>query len=125
MAEILRFFDSYNARATSQSSRDYIPNTNFSNAKGKVEFCIGGHVHIDHDFLSDGGIPIILTTADASQERVPDRTEDYGDPNTIYEAAVYGIIADYNLDNNNHKKITVVGVGRGNSREITYQGGEK
>ena len=42
-------------------------------------------------------------------------TEDSGTIGTITESAVFGVIADYNTD-----KITVVGIGRGTSREITY-----
>ena len=114
-SEILSVFDAYNARTT-RSGSNYFATQDFTQAKGKVEFCIGGHIHVDYDIKSEGGIPIIITTADANQNRVPNSTVDSGTVGTITEAAVYGIIADYN--DANSTKITVVGVGRGTSRVI-------
>jgi hypothetical protein len=119
--DILSVFDAYNARATRTAS-SYFSSQDFTDAKGKVEFCIGGHIHVDHDFSSDGGIPIIITTADANQNRVPDSMVDSGTTGTTTEAAVFGIIADYN--NADNIKITVVGVGRGTSR-VVRKGGIK
>lgn len=113
-AEILNILDAYNARGTTTDS-NYFYAQNFSDAVGKVEFCIGGHIHVDYDFYTDGGIPIIITASDANQERSGDETEDCGTVGTITESAVYGIIADYNEE---RTKITVVGVGRGGSRVI-------
>lgn len=113
--EILSVFDAYNARAT-RSGSNYFYTQDFTQAKGKVEFCIGGHIHVDYDIESDGGIPIIITTADANQNRVPNSTVDSGTVGTTTEAAVFGIIADYN--DVNSTKITVVGVGRGTSRVV-------
>lgn len=112
--EILQIFDEYNARK-SHSASNYFTSQNFSDSKGKVEFCIGGHLHVDYDFKSDGGIPVIITAPDTNQERVPDSTVDCGTTGTITESAVFGIIADYNED---VTKITVVGVGRGTSRVV-------
>ena len=113
-SEILDVFDKYNARAT-RSGSNYFTAQDFSSAKGKVEFCIGGHIHVDYDIFSNGGIPIIITTADANQDRVADTTVDSGTVGTSTEQAVFGIIADYNED---VTKITVVGVGRGTSRVV-------
>lgn len=118
-AELLRVFDAYNARETSHTNSNYVSTQSmqgFNNAKGKIEFCIGGHIHADYNFTSNSGIPVILTTSDVNQERTEYEEEDYGKPNTIYESAVYGIIADYNDPDNT--KITVVGVGRGGSRTV-------
>lgn len=112
--EMLDMFDKYNARGTYNAST-FFSSQNFANTKGKVEFCIGGHIHIDYDFTSTGGIPVIITASDTNQERSSGDTEDSGTVGTITESAVFGIIADYNT-----KKITVVGVGRGGSRVITY-----
>ena len=113
-AEILNLFDAYNSRKknTDVASLGYFPNFDFSSAKGKLEFCIGGHIHADYDFATTGGIPIILTTSDANQERHSE-AEDCGTFGTTTESAVYGIIADYT-----NNKITVVGVGRGTSRVV-------
>lgn len=113
-AEILSVFDAYNARGT-RSGSNYFYAQDFTEAKGKVEFCIGGHIHVDYDFESEGGIPVIITTADTNQNRVPDSTVDSGTVGTTTEAAVFGIVADYNEETT---KITVVGVGRGTSRVV-------
>ena len=118
-SEILNIFDAYNARSTHAAS-NYFYAQDFTEAKGKVEFCIGGHIHVDYNLQSNGGIPIIITTADANQNRVPDSTVDSGTIGTTTEAAVFGIIADYN--NADITKITVVGVGRGTSRVVTSGG---
>ena len=112
--EILQIFDEYNARGKHTAS-NYFTAQDFSSGKGKVEFCIAGHIHVDYDIFSNGGIPIIITTADANQNRVADTEVDCGTVGTSTEQAVYGIIADYNEE---VTKITVVGVGRGTSRVV-------
>ena len=114
-SEILKIFDEYNARTTHTAS-NYFTSQDFADGKAKVEFCIGGHIHIDYDFKTDGGIPIIITTSDTNQDRVPDSEVDSGTLSTITESAVYGIIADYSDSSNT--KITVVGIGRGTSRVV-------
>lgn len=83
----------------------------FADCGGWVEFCIGGHVHIDYDGATDGGIPIILVETDSKHIR-SDLSFTAG---TTTEASVNGIIADYD-----NRKITIVRVGRGTSREIHY-----
>jgi hypothetical protein len=113
--EMLSVFDAYNARTTRGGS-NYFTAQDFASAKGRVEFCIAGHIHVDYDFETEGGIPVIVTTADTNQNRVPDSTVDSGTVGTTTEAAVFGIIADYNDADNT--KITVVGVGRGTSRVV-------
>ena len=115
-ADVLSVFDAYNARAVRGDS-NYFYGQDFTDAKGKVEFCIGGHLHTDYDFYSEGGIPVICTTADANQNRLSDTALDCGTPGTTTEAAVFGIIADYS--DVAVTKITVVGVGRGTSRIVT------
>jgi hypothetical protein len=112
-AEILSVFDEYNARGTHTAS-NYFTAQDFTDGKGKVEFCIGGHIHVDYDFTSTGGIPVVLTAPDTNQERSAADDEDCGTLGTITESAVYGIVADYT-----NNKITVVGVGRGTSRIVT------
>lgn len=111
-SEIMSVLDAYNARGT-HSASNYFYDQDFADGKAKVEFCIGGHIHVDYDFTTPGGIPVILTASDTNQDRSPDETEDSGVVGTISESAVFGIIADYG-----NNKITVVGVGRGSSREI-------
>ena len=111
--EILDIFDKYNARATRGGS-NYFYAQDFTDSKGKVEFCIGGHIHADYDFTTDGGIPVIITTSDTNQQR-HDGDVDSGVIGTITENAVYGIIANYD-----NSIINVIGVGRGGSRTISY-----
>lgn len=116
MQKVLDLFDAYNARQSGSITMVSEPHSyDFSACGGKVEFCIGGHIHVDHDITSTGGIPVILTASDVNQDRSPDETEDSGTIGTISESAVFGIITNYN-----NNKITVVGVGRGTSREISY-----
>ena len=117
--DILSVFDAYNARQTRTGS-NYFYAQDFTAAKGKVEFCIGGHIHVDYDIASDGGIPIIITTSDTNQNRVPSSEVDSGTVGTITEAAVFGIVADYTDADNT--KINVIGVGRGTSRVVTASG---
>lgn len=119
MQVLLNLLDAYNSRGTGNFSLSY-PSViskpyDFTNSEGRVEFCIGGHVHVDMDLSSDDGIPVILTASDANQERSSDEEEDSGKLGTTTESAVFGIIADYT-----DQKITVVGVGRGTSRVISY-----
>lgn len=115
MQKALDLFDAYNARRSgSVTMVSTALSYNFTSCGGKVEFCIGGHIHVDHDVASTGGIPVIITASDANQERSGDETEDSGTLGTITESAVFGIIADYT-----NNKVVVVGVGRGTSREIT------
>ena len=112
-SEILKIFDEYNARTT-HTAPNYFTSQDFADGKAKVEFCIGGHIHVDYDFKTEGGIPVIITTSDTNQDRVSDSSVDSGTLGTISESAVYGIVADY--DNGT---IKVIGVGRGTSREIS------
>lgn len=119
LADVLSVFDAYNAR-TSRAGSNYFTAQDFADAKGKVEFCIGGHIHVDYDIVSDGGIPIIITTSDTNQNRVPSSEVDSGTVGTTTEAAVFGIVADYTDANNT--KINVIGVGRGTSRVVTASG---
>lgn len=108
--QLLDIFDAYNARSGgSVTVRGTDISYNFANCVGKVEFCIGGHTHVDYDFTSDGGIPVILTEADCYEWRSGyDAT-----PGTIGESSVDGIIADYDA-----KKVSVIRIGRGENREV-------
>ena len=111
--EILNIFDAYNSRATTSAS-NYFYAQDFTNCVGKVEFCIGGHIHVDYDFTSTNGIPVIITASDTNQERASGEDEDCGEVGTITEQAVYAIVADYEGG-----KINVIGIGRGGSREVS------
>jgi UDP-2,3-diacylglucosamine pyrophosphatase LpxH len=85
------------------------------NSKGKVEFCIGGHVHRDYVNKTEGGIPIILVETDSKEIR---DIFPY-DPETTSGSSVNGIVCDYNTN-----KINVIRIGRGNSRVVDLITGE-
>ena len=81
----------------------------YADCKAWVEFCVGGHIHYDYDGTTSTGIPIILVETDSLHLR-----GNYGyTPDTTTESSVNGIVADYD----NHK-ISVIRIGRGQSREI-------
>lgn len=103
-AVFLGMFDSFNAR-----SGDYAA------CGARVEFCIGGHTHWDHDSRTEGGIPIVLTEADGWAVRSGLSAA----PGTTGEASVSGIIADYTAGT-----ITVIRIGRGKSRMVSLTGDE-
>lgn len=114
---LLDLFDKYNARGSgtlsiAASSTDATTTAvayDFTRCSGKVEFCVGGHTHWDYDGASSGGIPVILVETDSQHVR---SGLDYTSGTTT-EASVNGIIADYDAG-----KITVVRIGRGDSRVV-------
>ena len=94
----LDMFDSYNNR-----------DGDFANCQGTVEFCIGGHSHVDNDYTSTCGIPVILTECDGTYVRSGLSCT----AGTITENSVNAIIADYD-----NKKVNVIRIGRGSSRVV-------
>lgn len=104
---LLDMFDAYNYRMSGAESFTSTP-YDFANAKGKIEFVIGGHVHQDYDFATTKGIPVILTECDAWQERDDISVATKG---TTTENCVYAVIADYAA-----KSVKVINVGRGETR---------
>lgn len=106
----LDLFDACNAgTAGTLAMCDTTFSYDFTQAGCKVEFCIGGHTHVDYDFTSDGGIPVILTETDSFHLR----SGLSGAAGTVNEASVSGIIADYG-----NGRISVIRIGRGEDREI-------
>ena len=97
-------FDNYNGRIDE-----------FSNCGAKVEFCIGGHVHMDYVGSTGGGIPIIIVETAGSGTR-GNFTFESG---TTTESAVSGIIADYNAG-----LVKVIRIGRGNSFDVDLKSNE-
>ena len=100
VSTVLDMFDKYNSRIG-----------DYEKCKGKVEFCIGGHTHLDYNG-SYNGILIILVATDSQHTGGANFT--YGE-NT--EASVNGIIADYDAN-----KVEVVRIGRGKSRTVSLNG---
>lgn len=99
----LDMFDAYNARTG-----------DFASCTGKVEFCIGGHLHWDSDHVSDGGIPVLIITTDGRRVK----NGETNTAGTITEASVSAIVADYAAG-----VVKVIRIGRGNSRTVNLTGG--
>lgn len=107
---LLKLFDGYNARKSGSYSilGTAVP-YDFTNAGGRVEFCVGGHTHVDHQRSSTDGIPVILTETDSLDVRSGlDAVVGTAD-----EASISAIIADYDSG-----KISVIRIGRGEDFEI-------
>lgn len=81
----------------------------YAGCGGKVEFCIGGHTHVDANWLYNDSIPVILTECEGRNVR-GNTTCTAG---TITESAVSAVIADYN-----NSKIHIIRIGRGESRVV-------
>jgi hypothetical protein len=97
---LLNMFDAYNARSGE-----------YTDCKGTVEFCVGGHCHSDLDRTTAGGIPVIITETDSYYIRS-------GLPcaaGSTTENAINAIIADYG-----DREINIIRIGRGNSRTISF-----
>ncbi len=97
-SKIVSLLDAYNSR-----------NGDYKNCGGWVEFCIGGHVHIDYDGVTSTGIPIILVETDSFHTR----SGLSATKGSITEASVNAVIANYA-----EHKISVIRIGRGESREV-------
>lgn len=106
---ILTIIDAYNAREKGEVTASDSIAFDFSEAKAKVEFCIGGHTHVDFDIRTSGGVPIILTETDSYHLR-----HDESDTSTVNEASVNVVIADYEQD-----VVKIIRVGRGDSRTVS------
>ena len=91
---------------------------NSNNDDKKVEAVFGGHVHIDADFTTTGGIPIVLTDCDTRQT-FTETSSGSGVANhavgTVNEQCFDITTIDYT-----NKTIKCVRVGRGSDRTITY-----
>ena len=98
-AKLLEIFDSYNNRGVA-----------FADCGATVEFCIGGHTHVDGDYTSTYGIPVIQTECDS---RIYVRSGLTATAGTIGEQSVNAIIADYS-----NNVVNVIRVGRGESRIV-------
>lgn len=85
----------------------------------KVEAVFGGHVHIDCNYSTDGGIPIVLTNCDCGSQTFTETSSGSGIRD--YEA---GTITEQCFDittiNYDAKEINCIRVGRGSNRAISY-----
>lgn len=98
--KFLSILDSYNLREGK-----------FADCTGYVEFCIGGHAHIDYSGYSESGIPIFITESDCINSRGIYNS----DLKTTNESSVNAIIADFDK-----RKINIIRVGRGEDKIIKY-----
>lgn len=105
----LDLFDAYNYRESGTTQMHGVL-YGFANAKAKVEFVIGSHLHQDYDFTTAKGIPVILTECDAWEERDDASKATAG---TTTENCVYAVVANYGT-----KSVNVINVGRGDTRSI-------
>lgn len=85
---------------------------NASNSGSTVEAIIGGHVHLDKNDVTTGGIPIVCTTTSALGFIANGVT---GEKGTITETAFDVMTIDYD-----NKTINCVRIGRGEDRTISY-----
>lgn len=102
MNDVCNILDTFNANSSDKS----------------VEAIFGGHTHIDADFVTSGGIPIVLTDCDTRQT-FTETSSGSGVANhavgTINEQCFDITTIDYA-----NKTIKCVRVGRGSNRTITY-----
>ena len=96
---VLEMLDSYNQRRG-----------DYARCNGWVEFCVGGHIHVDGDFISSGGIPVILHQTASRYTRNSSLQPTEG---TTNETAVSAIVGNY-ADN----KVDVIRIGCGSSRTV-------
>ena len=86
-------FDNYNNRKKGVLKSEAIE-YDFSNAKAKVEICVGGHLHYDMIDKTEDGIPLLVFDRDA-------RNSNNGLPfkkGTVDEQSITAIVADYEKD---------------------------
>ncbi len=109
---LIEILENYNKRAGATfkyngKSIEY----DFSNAGGKVEYCLGGHTHADAVVMSDGGIPLVTLSCDGQQQvaggLAPTGTTD--------EQCVGIFVTDYE-----RRKLSIVHVGRGDDITIAF-----
>ena len=109
---IIDILEDYNSRTVGvfTYNKDKIE-YDFSNAKGRVEYCIGGHTHADDIVKSEEGIPLITLTCDG-------RIQVAGEPSvvgTITEQCVAIVVTDYT-----DRELHIIHVGRGDDVSISF-----
>ena len=104
------WFDPYNEEVSTQGTQisTICDAFNEDHDDKKVMFMLGGHVHYDYKFATDGGIPIVLTDTD-SYRSVPSGVTASID--TVNEQCFDVITLDYT-----NNKVKCVRIGRGSDR---------
>ena len=103
---ILKVFDDYNSRSPGgYAYKQWMVSYDFTDASGKIEFCIGGHTHGNFTTYSEGGIPVIIVTSDCI---LPSSKK-----GTITEQSLTLVVADYK-----NRKLSLTVVGRTSDRIV-------
>lgn len=104
--EICVVLDKYNDR---KSGKIRGLSYDFAEAKARVEFCLGGHIHRDSQKRTEGGIPLLTFDCDTRRTsgEIPFQK------GTVSEQCVTAIVADYDCDS-----IYCYRVGRGHDIKI-------
>ena len=109
---LLVMADGYNERKN-VSVPAYSFNVDFTNADSRVECMFSGHLHRNLNFVSEGGIPIIITDTDCGKRTL--QTDYPYTKGTVSEQCFDVATIDYV-----NKTIKCVRIGRGVDREFTY-----
>lgn len=110
--------DAYNARSSATlDSRMF----DFSDARGEVACIIGGHLHLDYDYETTGGIPCIVVTTDNAGAQCS-INESTGKP--YVDARQAGTPEEQAIDvftiDTENRTISTVRIGFGEDRSWTY-----
>jgi len=110
--DIRTFIDAYNSKSSAPIStvgRTY----DLSSAKGKIVASFSGHTHVDMDWSTQNGIPMIVSDCDNG---IRSDNEDYPyAEGTITEQCFDVVTIDYTNEN-----IKCVRIGRGADRNFSY-----
>lgn len=110
---LLTMADLFNSRS-SGSVPSYGFSVDYTNANGKVELMLAGHLHKDDNYTSDGGIPVILIDCDCGS-RTAQTTYPYVS-GTVTEQCFDVVTIDYSTGT-----IKCVRIGRGIDRNFISQ----
>lgn len=105
MKAFLRILDAYNRREKDNFvySGTVVP-LDFTAGSARIEYCIGGHSHIDGLLHTEGGIPIVTVATDGPYT---DRSV-VAKKGTVSEQCVTVFVQDYV-----HRRVDLIRVGRG------------
>nr|DAG73243.1 MAG TPA: Calcineurin-like phosphoesterase [Caudoviricetes sp.] len=106
---IQKMIDAYNSRGSVSILGTVY---NYSSALASICLLLGGHMHKDMDWSTDGGIPVVLTDCDAGYRT--DNTDYPFKTGTITEQAFDVITLDYT-----NSAVKCVRVGRGANRNFS------
>lgn len=113
MLAFMKILDGYNKRKKSNFvySSTVVP-YDFTSAKGRIVYCIGGHSHLDGLFYTEGGIPVVTVATDGK------KTVPYGlaVQGTTDEQCVSVFVQDFSAG-----QVQVFRVGRGKDFSFSFR----